>query len=817
MFEFLYNVLRGNHPTLTGVLPYRVFDENEGLYINSKSYGFILELTPMCGAGHDVVKIITGMLTDGVPEGCGMQIMNWASPFVGSILDRWSNARKGAAEIYKRLAERRVAYYGDKNWTSFFSTASQIRDFRVFAVVSIPEKYGLKGKQQLLDLRAQLTSTLQSAGIHSIQLLPKQLLELMTELLNPTSSMIKENVVSWNKVDSLSDHLLDSARSIEVYPQGLRISNQGEEVLEVRSFSVRSFPEVWAQWHNRDLIGDFYSDFLRLACPVLTVFSFTYGNDERQNDNAQIKALRATQKASSGIGRFLPSVYAEDQDWRFVVDKLKRGQKMVKAFYQVTIYAKPEEIEYCERCVKSLYQSKGWMLSRDQFVQMQTFLAGMPFTISEGLGDDLFVMGRMKSMVTWSCANLAPLQGEWKGMKAERMMLVGRRGQLFYWDPFDNPSGNYNVAVVGKSGSGKSVFMQELVSALVGAGGQVIVIDDGRSFMHSCLLQEGQFLEFGGSDICINPFSIISQGAFERNPQYKDEVVHLLNLIVRQMCRAQAVTSDIENAFIQDAIADVWQNKSSSATMTDVAEALLSHQDARASDLGKMMKPFTKTGLYARFFEGKSNISLEQAFFVFEFDKIKSKPDLQRVVLMVLIFLVSEKMFHGDRSRTVSLVIDEAWSLLHGSHFAEFIEGIARRARKYNGNIVTGTQSMDDYYKNPAATAAIQNTDWFCLLAQNRESVESMQKLGRISMTEEMEKALCSLKVVANQYSEVMIYGASTGWAIGRLILDPYSIALYSSKGQEFAKIKELQKKGLSLNQALEEVASGISITLRRA
>jgi len=176
-----------------------------------------------------------------------------------------------------------------------------------------------------------------------------------------------------------------------------------------------------------------------------------------------------------------------------------------------------------------------------------------------------------------------------------------------------------------------------------------------------------------------------------------------------------------------------------------------------------------------------------------------------------VIFLVSEKMFHGDRSRTTSVVIDEAWNLLQGSHFAEFIEGIARRARKYRGNLITGTQSIDDYYKNTAATAAIQNTDWFCMLSQNRESVESIEKSGRISLDAAMSEALTSLKMVNHQYSEVMVYGSSIGWAVGRLVLDPYSIALYSSKGEDFAAIKDLQAQGVPLEDAVEQVANKIS------
>ncbi|WP_163468428.1 helicase HerA domain-containing protein, partial [Klebsiella michiganensis] len=73
---------------------------------------------------------------------------------------------------------------------------------------------------------------------------------------------------------------------------------------------------------------------------------------------------------------------------------------------------------------------------------------------------------------------------------------IGRRGQPFFWSPFENAAGNHNVAVFGKSGSGKSVALQELCGSLCGAGARVVVIDDGRSFEHSAKLQGGAFVEF---------------------------------------------------------------------------------------------------------------------------------------------------------------------------------------------------------------------------------------------------------------------------------------------------------------------------------
>jgi conjugal transfer ATP-binding protein TraC len=52
------------------------------------------------------------------------------------------------------------------------------------------------------------------------------------------------------------------------------------------------------------------------------------------------------------------------------------------------------------------------------------------------------------------------------------------------------------------------------------------------------------------------------------------------------------------------------------------------------------------------------------------------------------------------------------------------------------------------------------------------------------------------------QYSEVMIYGPQ-GYVIGRLILDRFSLAMYSSKAEDVARIKQLQQQGHTLEEAV--------------
>ena len=134
-----------------------------------------------------------------------------------------------------------------------------------------------------------------------------------------------------------------------------------------------------------------------------------------------------------------------------------------------------DSLDEAEQAVRAIYHGQGWRVNAERYVQLPSWLACLPMVSAGGLDADLERMGRMKTLLTSSAINLAPVHGEWRGQPMNpdnppALFLIGRRGQPACWSPFANDAGNYNVAVTGKSGSGKSVLMQELVTGLIGAG-----------------------------------------------------------------------------------------------------------------------------------------------------------------------------------------------------------------------------------------------------------------------------------------------------------------------------------------------------------
>lgn len=822
---------------IADLLPYRFFDETKQVFVNENSVGFILEATPLIGANDDVIDTLSGMFSDAIPEGCTIQFINFASPKVGPIFDVWKESRYAQGGIYKKLAEKRVAHFKTANHQSIFdSSPFTLKNFRLIISVSLSIKKGAANDlvQQAISLvsgekkndesgfgevvnqvnsfKEKFKTTLRTAGIPSSEMMPENLINFLDEIINFNTSTHQRNL-KYDPLQPINKQIVDHENHLKIERDQLTFFADDElKKIHLRCFSVRNFPKNWAQWQCRDLIGDYFQDLRRMEYPFLTSFAVTLPhNEDALKAKAKAKNFNATRLQGSELSKFVPDMKTSASEWQFVTQKISAGQRILKTVYQAVIFAPTDKIDEAEQTLKSIYKGCGWDILRDKYINLQSFLATLPFTQSDGLFDDLEKLNRTKTMVSWTCANLAPLQGEWHGMDSACMMLYGRRGQPLFWNPFKNTEGNYNVAVIGKSGSGKSVFMQELVTSIRGFGGKVYVIDDGRSFMNSARLQGGEFIEFSDkSNICLNPFSIIDAEAMKKNPEYMGEVIALIRSMIRQMCEGVKKNSEsitqVQDRYIEEAVQNAWEKNGKDASISAIRDCLAEHADKRAKDLAILMRPFTKEGIYGRFFEGQSNIKLENPFMVFELAELKNKKEFQSIVMMFLMFLISENMYFGDRKTPISLLIDEAWDLLHGEGSSTFIEGLARRARKYGGNIITGTQSVNDYYKTSATLAAFENTDWIVLLAQKKESVEMLAQTKKVAMDESLKQALISLRMSDHQYSEALIYGPR-GYAVGRLILDPYSIALYSSKASDWAKINDLIEHGYTLPDALEQIA----------
>ena len=811
---------------LSDWLPYRVYDEGAKLYRNARSKGFVLEVTPLIGADERTGEILGQFFSEGLPQGACLQVLNFASPRIGSVVGPWFAPRYEQGGIYEAIARARTRRLYDLVWTSGSAHAPfHARNVRLIVSLGVPVP-GSVTDAELSECREGLMGMLHSLGLHAQELRPGGLLALIDELTSPTTAH-ETDIHAWNPHDTLDVQAIRRDIELEVGDDRLILRTErfretgrdeqgnpevGEcypDHFDVRHYAVRSTPERWAPWECARLIGDMFTDKLRFPCPTATMLCLVYPDQEAASARAGFKFMRTTSLSQTKSARFLPKLAEQSAEWRHVQAELQEGKKLVKLFYGLTSFSPLGQGDAHERVIKAIYKAAGWDLTDERFLQLQGLVATFPLSLADGLADDMARLKRLKTMLSTTAAHIAPMQGEYLGGAIPHLLLIGRRGQPFWWSPFENDAGNHNIAICGKSGSGKSVLLQELCAALRGAGAKVVVIDDGRSFEHSVKLQGGRFVEFTlASGFSLNPFSMVDDARAHEDEDYRLDCFAMIKAIIGQMARPGSAPSDTERGLIDRAVTATWETLGSGASVDDVAHALHGSESEAGRDLATAIAPFCRGGSYGGFFAGKASFALDDDFTVFEMSDLASREELRSVVLSAIMFMTSQAMTRSSRATKKLLLIDEAWAMLKGGSMGEFVETYARTARKYGGALATATQSLNDYYKSDGARAALENSDWMLVLQQKAETIADFRANARLDMDDRTETLIRSLKRSGTEYSEVFIKGPETE-AVGRLVLDPFSATIYSSDPDTYAAIQECERRGHSLADAIRIVAGG--------
>lgn len=785
-----------------------------GIYLNQTTAGFVLESMPLVGFTSGAHETISTLFKTLLPEQSNIQFLLMADPFIGTVLDYWQAPRFQQSPMMQKLAKERSNFLKKLAGNEIKDLSA--RTFRVLISVTRPlsDKISFETlAAELMELKERLVTILSMAHMQTVEMTPAMLLSLIDDFFgcNIAAQDFKNSVIDYSPLDFIRDQSPQKSTVIEVMPKGLRL-NGGEKMF--RSYRVKKYPTGngacpgWTQCDMGDLIGDAFQMMQQIHHPFFIHYGVHIPKQDELNVKFYAKHNHLEKQIRSPMMKYIPSMEKEWHEYQFVKRQLDDGHRFVKTNFTVAIVAPEVDIHKADQALLNVFQAKRFELMNDMYFHLQAFLTLLPMRFGDDFLTDLSSAKKLKTTISSESANLMPIQGEWVGTESPGMLLLGRRGQVTLWSPFDNKGGNYNVSVVGRSGSGKSVFMQELMTSTLGQGGRVFVLDVGRSFEKTCLLLGGQFIEFstkgapGKKQLCINPFSTI-------DPSKKEESEDALAMLKSVICTMAAPTqgvSDLERTLLEKAMTETFQQFGRYTTLTKIAEHLNANVDQRAKDLASMLYPYTKDGIYGKFFEGESNVDFTNPLVVVELEELKERKDLQSVVVQMVIVQITNQMFLGDRQTPFMITFDEAWDMLRGSQSGVFVETLARRLRKYNGSLVVGTQSVNDFYQTPGALAAYENSDWLCLLSQKPESINVLRENKRINLNDTMEKYLHSVHTKSGCYAECMIVG-SHGYAVTRLVLDPFSNILYSTKASEYAAVKQLVDQGISMVNAIEEVA----------
>ena len=793
---------------VSDLLQYRTYDAADGLYYNAENYGFILEC-PVGIIGEQKAKEIEGAMDALIGAQTTIQFLNWTSPELNTQLSHWIGMRAHKSELIETLARKRVSHIFGMRYGGNTAVPLVPHRKRLFVCAWNDNDPTETEKQLLLRLRGELVTVFGGKNI-ARDLRPAALLELLGELLH-VSTPSGAFTGHYSEADFINHQLPGS--TLRVSSECLQFS--GTPNLRAVAGTVTKLPAEWRQAFGSVLAGEPTAAQSRPIGPVLTSLTARAIPQNDAKSNVAKKLAGVMHNDGKTISKFIPDLPEKKREFEELSVRLDAGERLFSCVYSTVAYVS-EDLGADDPMarVAQIYRTVGLHYASDKYLQLPVFLSCLPFGNTQKYMTDFARGMRMRQLPTDVVASLAPTHGEYGGNgRGEGMLLIGRQGQIFNWSNFDS-SGNYNTCVVGKSGAGKSVFMQDLVVSTFGEQGRIVVIDDGRSFEHLCALLGGTFVAFGaGEDIQLNPFDMVDEERMAE-AEYFSFALEMITNIIGTMCSLDpnfktTRVGGLEEGFLGEAVKAVWDRKKAKSTISDIyaylAEEMDAGNDARVKDMLLKLRRFTKDGEYGMHFNTTSDLSIDNDLMVFEMAELRAKPVLQEVVTQMLMFLTTEMMFKSDRSQKKILLIDEAWSILQGPSTAKFVEGVVRRARKYKGALICGTQSLNDFFTNDAAKVIFENSDNLVTLQQKPEAFDMLDKADRIHANGQIKAQLKALTKVPGLFSEAAIY-TPMGWIFARLVLDPFNLAVFSSNGDTVEKLKAYQRDGLSFEQAVERM-----------
>ena len=819
----------------------RTYDPDTGVYDCLAGKAIMFEMLPVVSIDEAAIGNLHSMLAE-IDTGRGvMQVLNWSSPMIAGALDRWTAARTDFAAMTRARCD---LFEAGALGEVFTQQRWRIRHTRVFCVFMIPHGGGGSGRMQterLLAARGSLHQGFRSIGTQLRPVEPAMLIPLCRQILTPDPASVRPHDGGYNALESIHEQIRAPGAALAVNRDGLvfrdgaslRDEERAPGPVAMRCWSVAQLPRDIGPGAPAALIGEFFNTGRFCPWPVLQSLTFTRAAMSR--DAVGLRANRSWKQANSWLRHFMPEVGREYHDWQQTAEALAEGETLASLHYQLVLQAPEAELASAETALHNLFEGNGFGIRIDSGIQAGALAAALPM----GCGN-LAVMTRLRRTRTVFQRNalaLMPVFGEWRGNgwgdTPPVALFAGRRGELAGFTPWDS-DGNHNLKFVGPPGVGKSVCMQELAIGAVATGGSVIVIDDGRSFRNSCLLLGGTHVDFADADLRINPFAAVDEALVRRNPDFLEEVQAMLVGFLCALAHPGTDSDDLEDSLLAAVVQSVWNEHGNAARIDHVIETLILFTAARegetvagmktlnavaardlmsrAGNLATLLQRFSSTGAAGAHFTGGCSVTLEARLIVFEMEALRRRRHIRAAAMTLIVFLAQQKTYLTPRDHRVAIMIDEAWALLEGAS-GKFIEGVARRARKYNGALITATQSVADYFRNPAATAAWEQSDWTIMFAQSDSSIRALREEQQINLTPTLERALRDLHSRQGLWSEMVIHNRGGGWNIVRLPLDDLSLTAFSSKGEDVAAIETLVAGGLTRDEAILRHAAAIRKT----
>ena len=358
-------------------------------------------------------------------------------------------------------------------------------------------------------------------------------------------------------------------------------------------------------------------------------------------------------------------------------------------------------------------------------------------------------------------------------------------GTPILFDNFHPSLTNYNMVIFAKSGAGKSVTMKTLISrssVLMGIESLALDAEGEYSIVAESL---------GGINVVLSPSSNTIINLFDIEAEVvKDAITGRERKVINVENKVEDVTqalvtmakgstrSDEVNELTKQVIAETVAEEYASLGITSDPASIyetgnefqsgdklykdkkdmptigswykrLQHKASQNKNpdyqfhysyLLKVMKQYIReyNGQMA-YFDGQSTFELLDGapFINLDISQLEERfaRPLAQQILLSWIWEKYVKKNSEDRTKAKKkrVLVDEAWMLLPYPEAVDFLNTMARRARKRNVSLAIVSQRFQDFYEKPEAQAVLTSSDTKLFLAQDKSEIEYLKKVFKLS------------------------------------------------------------------------------------
>ena len=387
---------------------------------------------------------------------------------------------------------------------------------------------------------------------------------------------------------------------------------------------------------------------------------------------------------------------------------------------------------------------------------------------------------------------------------------------------------NYNVFLLGPSGSGKSFFMNKYLKSCYDAGQHVFLIDVGDSYRALCNIIKEESKGADGTYYTFEKGKPISFNPFRNVGRFKTADNQALNFIFTLMLTLWKNGNEAMNSasmkLVRDSIMaflDRWEG-SSDPVFNDyykyvrdefcisLGEKEIGKEYFDLKDYLISLEQFYEGGVYDYLLNSYDNADiLNDRFVVFEIDRIKGDPVIYPVTTLVIMDAFMEKMASSGDFKV--MCIEEAWKAIMGTQMATYMMELWKTARKHRTSAVVVTQELKDIISSPVIRDTIVENSAVKILLDQTRYVNRFDTLAEHLSLDEDDKAMV---LSLNRYHKGLAAGREVYFNLGnrksfvmRLEVSPEERIAFSSQKRDKVRLaKEVSRTG-SYVKAVKRIA----------